>query len=117
MHYSRYFAWLSALILAIAFASFNLYLAILFAGLFLIGLADIIQTQRSILRNYPLTGHLRFLLEYIRPEIRQYFLRTMRRNYPSPEIKGLWFIADPKRITISEGLVQLSRCIAMKGSG
>ena len=76
MHYSRYFVWLSTFILAIAFAFFNLYLAILFAGLFLIGLVDIIQTQRSILRNYPLMGHLRFLLEYIRPEIRQYFFEN-----------------------------------------
>lgn len=82
MHYSRYFAWLSTLILAIAFVSFNLYLAILFAGLFLIGLADIIQTQRSILRNYPLIGHLRFLLEYIRPEIRQYFFENDEEKLP-----------------------------------
>ena len=82
MHYSRYFAWLSTSILAIAFAPFNLYLAILFAGLFLIGLADIIQTQRSILRNYPLLGHLRFLLEYIRPEIRQYFFENDEEKLP-----------------------------------
>jgi glutamate synthase domain-containing protein 2 len=82
MHYSRYFAWLSTFILAIAFASFNLYLAILFAVLFLIGLADIIQTQRSILRNYPLLGHLRFLLEYIRPEIRQYFFENDEEKLP-----------------------------------
>ena len=82
MRYSRYFAWLSTFILAIAFAPFNLYLAILFAGLFLIGLADIIQTQRSILRNYPLLGHLRFLLEYIRPEIRQYFFENDEEKLP-----------------------------------
>ncbi|MCM0028271.1 MAG: FMN-binding glutamate synthase family protein [Polynucleobacter sp.] len=82
MHYSRYFAWLSTFILAIAFTSFNLYLAILFAGLFLIGFADIIQTQRSILRNYPLIGHLRFLLEYIRPEIRQYFFENDEEKLP-----------------------------------
>ena len=82
MHYSRYFAWLSTFILAIAFAPFNLYLAILFAGLFLIGFTDIIQTQRSILRNYPLIGHLRFLLEYIRPEIRQYFFENDEEKLP-----------------------------------
>jgi glutamate synthase domain-containing protein 2 len=82
MHYSRYFAWLSTFILAIAFAPFNLYLAIFFAVLFLIGLADIIQTQRSILRNYPLLGHLRFLLEYIRPEIRQYFFENDEEKLP-----------------------------------
>jgi glutamate synthase domain-containing protein 2 len=82
MHYSRYFAWLSTFILAIAFAPFNLYLAIIFAVLFLIGLADIIQTQRSILRNYPLLGHLRFMLEYIRPEIRQYFFENDEEKLP-----------------------------------
>ena len=82
MHYSRYFAWLSTFIFAIAFAPFNLYLAILFSGLFLIGLTDIIQTQHSILRNYPLLGHLRFLLEYIRPEIRQYFFENDEEKLP-----------------------------------
>jgi glutamate synthase domain-containing protein 2 len=46
------------------------------AFLFLVGLGfrDIRQSQRSVLRNYPVIGHLRFLLEFIRPEIRQYFI-------------------------------------------
>ena len=39
-----------------------------------IGVYDLLQTRMSILRNYPVIGHLRFLLEYIRPEIRQYFI-------------------------------------------
>ena len=39
-----------------------------------VGLHDIFQTKRSILRNYPILAHLRFLFELIRPEIRQYFL-------------------------------------------
>ncbi|NBU19004.1 MAG: FMN-binding glutamate synthase family protein, partial [Betaproteobacteria bacterium] len=30
----------------------------------------------AILRNYPVIGHLRFMFEYIRPEIRQYFLES-----------------------------------------
>ncbi len=44
--------------------------------LFLVGLGfrDLHQSQRSVLRNYPVIGHLRFLLEFIRPEIRQYFI-------------------------------------------
>ncbi len=46
------------------------------AFLFLVGLGfrDTHQSQRSVLRNYPVIGHLRFLLEFIRPEIRQYFI-------------------------------------------
>ena len=41
-----------------------------------VGLHDIRQTKSSILRNYPVLGHLRFLLEYIRPEMRQYFIES-----------------------------------------
>ena len=32
------------------------------------------QTRHAVLRNYPVIGHLRFLLEFIRPEMRQYFI-------------------------------------------
>lgn len=38
-----------------------------------VGIHDVVQTKRSILRNYPITGHIRFMLESVRPEIRQYF--------------------------------------------
>ena len=41
-----------------------------------VGIRDIRQPHRAILRNYPVIGHLRFLLEYIRPEIRQYFIES-----------------------------------------
>ena len=42
----------------------------------LIGVYDLMQSRSSILRNYPVIGHLRFLLEFIRPEIRQYFIEN-----------------------------------------
>ena len=50
----------------------------LLAGLGLVGVGvhDIRQTKSSILRNYPVIGHLRFLMEYIRPEMRQYFIES-----------------------------------------
>ena len=41
-----------------------------------LGLRDLRQPRHAILRNYPIIGHLRFLLEYIRPEIRQYFFES-----------------------------------------
>ncbi|RKT98629.1 FMN-binding glutamate synthase family protein [Burkholderia sp. Nafp2/4-1b] len=40
----------------------------------LLGIYDLLQTRHAILRNYPIWGHLRFALEFIRPEIRQYFV-------------------------------------------
>ncbi|CAG4889539.1 FMN-binding glutamate synthase family protein [Paraburkholderia gardini] len=39
-----------------------------------LGIFDLTQERHAILRNYPLWGHFRFLFEFIRPEIRQYFV-------------------------------------------
>ena len=55
---------------------------LLFAGLTILGLRDLGQEQHAILRNYPISGHLRFLLEAVRPEIRQYFLETEKDGRP-----------------------------------
>ena len=41
-----------------------------------VGVHDLKQTRHAILRNYPVIGHLRFLFEFIRPEIRQYFIES-----------------------------------------
>jgi glutamate synthase domain-containing protein 2 len=46
------------------------------------GIRDSLQTRRAVLRNYPLIGHLRFLLEYMRPEIRQYFIESDSEALP-----------------------------------
>ncbi len=48
-------------------------LALLFAA---VGVHDVVQRRHSVLRNYPIIGHLRFLLETIRPELRQYFFES-----------------------------------------
>jgi glutamate synthase domain-containing protein 2 len=45
---------------------------------------DFFQTRHSILRNYPLTAHFRFMLEELRPEIRQYFLEPDTEGKPYP---------------------------------
>ena len=52
--------------------------------LFLAGLGwrDSRQQRHSVLRNYPLIGHFRFLLEFIRPEIRQYFIESDHEAAP-----------------------------------
>ncbi|MES2102147.1 MAG: FMN-binding glutamate synthase family protein, partial [Pseudomonadota bacterium] len=39
-----------------------------------LGFRDTHQTRHSVLRNYPVIGHFRFLLEFVRPEVRQYFI-------------------------------------------
>jgi len=47
-----------------------------------VGVYDLRQTKRSILRNYPIIGHLRFMLEFVRPEIRQYFIESDNEATP-----------------------------------
>jgi hypothetical protein len=54
-------------------------IALFFAGL---GTADLIQKRHAVLRNYPITAHLRFLLESIRPEMRQYFFEDEKHGTP-----------------------------------
>ncbi|MFD9083713.1 FMN-binding glutamate synthase family protein [Streptomyces erythrochromogenes] len=46
--------------------------------LLLTALHDVLQRRHSLLRNYPVLGHLRFALEALRPEIQQYFIE---RNF------------------------------------
>lgn len=46
------------------------------------GYHDLRQTRRAVLRNYPVIGHIRFLLEFIRPEIRQYFIESDNEAAP-----------------------------------
>ena len=61
----------------------------LIAALPLLGLAgrgvfDLFQRRHSILRNYPLLGHFRFLFESVRPEIQQYFIERDTDGTPYP---------------------------------
>jgi glutamate synthase domain-containing protein 2 len=56
--------------------------AIVFAALVAVGVHDMRQDRRAVLRNYPVIGHLRYLLEYVRPEIRQYFIESDNEAAP-----------------------------------
>jgi glutamate synthase domain-containing protein 2 len=60
---------------------------IIFALFSLLGLRDFFQTRHAILRNYPITAHLRFLFEKIRPEMRQYFFEDDKDGLPFPRDK------------------------------
>jgi len=46
------------------------------------GLADMLQTRQAVRRNFPLIGHMRYLLEQIRPEINQYFIESNHDGRP-----------------------------------
>ncbi len=48
------------------------------AGLAGLGARDVLQKRHALLRAYPVVGHLRYLLEGVRPEVQQYFIE---RNF------------------------------------
>lgn len=52
------------------------FVFVLSSALALLGIRDVQQRKSAVLRNYPIIGHFRFLLETIRPELRQYFLES-----------------------------------------
>ncbi|WOB08574.1 FMN-binding glutamate synthase family protein [Piscinibacter gummiphilus] len=84
----RYSAWLlcamGLLLSAFTWVGFGTsgVLVLVFALLLGLGLRDVLQTRHSVLRNYPVIGHLRFLLEFIRPEMRQYFIESDNEAAP-----------------------------------
>src|SRR5437660_2992742 len=55
---------------------------IIFGGLTLLGIRDLLQKSHAVLRNYPISAHMRFLLEEIRPEMRQYFFESEKDGMP-----------------------------------
>jgi len=48
----------------------------------LLGLYDLTLARHNVLRNYPVIGHLRYAMEFISPEIRQYFIETNESGRP-----------------------------------
>src|SRR5206468_9537949 len=76
-------------------------LAVLFGGLAALGTADLIQTRHAVLRNYPIAAHLRFLLESIRPEMRQYFFEDEKHGQP--------FSRDKRAIVYQRAKLQLDK--------
>ena len=58
--------------------------------LFLLGVWDVFHPRRAVLRNFPLIGHFRYLLELIRPEINQYFIESNTDGRPfSRELRSV----------------------------
>lgn len=81
------FIWLSVLlwplvIIASIYDSQDVPVAVVISLLFILGWYDMTQTKRSILRDYPVIGHLRYLLRAISPEIHQYFFESNTNGVP-----------------------------------
>lgn len=53
-----------------------LFLLLIVLPLIIMGLYDMYQSKKTIRKNFPLLGRMRYVLESIGPEIRQYFVET-----------------------------------------
>ncbi|NYT59585.1 FMN-binding glutamate synthase family protein [Alcaligenaceae bacterium] len=69
-------------ILGLAVNAWWLLPALVMAGLTALGYYDLHQTRHAIRRNYPIIGNLRFFFEFIRPEMRQYFIEDDTTELP-----------------------------------
>jgi len=69
-----------------------------FFGLFLLIIAifDIWQKKHAIVHNFPVVGHLRYLLEMIGPELRQYWVANDKEELPFNRSERSWIYATAK---------------------
>jgi glutamate synthase domain-containing protein 2 len=72
-------------------------------GLFIIAIRDILQRKHIISHNFPILGHVRYLLESIGPEMRQYFVANNREELPFNRIERGWIYASAKKENNYEG--------------
>ncbi|MHA7060126.1 FMN-binding glutamate synthase family protein [Aquimarina sp. M1] len=73
-------------------------------ALVLVALRDIFFNRKhTISHNYPVVGHLRYLLESIGPEMRQYFVANNREELPFNRIERGWVYASSKKENNYEG--------------
>ena len=71
--------------------------------LVLVAIRDVLQPKHSISHNFPIVGHLRFVLEKIGPELRQYLVANNREELPFNRIERGWIYASAKHENNYEG--------------
>lgn len=79
----RFFVFALVFVLTLVFAALGTFVAlpwlwglIVVLPFTLVGIYDLVQHEHNVLRNYPIIAHVRFLAEYIRHQVRQYFVES-----------------------------------------
>jgi glutamate synthase domain-containing protein 2 len=75
------------------------FLLLIFIPLILLGLYDMYQFKHTIRRNFPLLGRLRYLLEELGPEMRQYFIETDTEGKPFDRLQRNMVYQRSKKVT------------------
>ncbi|MGW5354775.1 FMN-binding glutamate synthase family protein [Streptomyces sp. NPDC004031] len=66
------------------------------AALALVAARDLVQKKHALLRNYPVVGHARYLLERLGPELRQYIVTSNEEERPFTRDQRTWVYASSK---------------------
>ena len=72
-------------------------LLVLVALLVLLAAYDLLQRKHAILRNFPIIGHFRYLLEAVGPELRQYIVTDNNEEKPFSRDDRRWVYATAKQ--------------------
>ncbi|WP_031069619.1 FMN-binding glutamate synthase family protein [Streptomyces sp. NRRL WC-3742] len=62
----------------------------------LLAARDLVQKKHALLRNFPVLGHARYLLETIGPELRQYIVTSNEEERPFSRDQRTWIYASAK---------------------
>ncbi|WP_327711057.1 FMN-binding glutamate synthase family protein [Streptomyces sp. NBC_00464] len=66
------------------------------AAVALVAARDLVQKKHALLRNFPVVGHARYLLEKIGPELRQYVVTSNEEERPFSRDQRTWIYASAK---------------------
>ncbi|MDP9458956.1 MAG: FMN-binding glutamate synthase family protein [Actinomycetota bacterium] len=67
------------------------------AALAAVAAHDLLQREHTLLRNFPVLGRARFLLESIGPELRQYLIASNNEERPFTRDQRRWVYASSKK--------------------
>ncbi len=91
-------------ILDIVIISFSAMLGLVIVGLILLWfIQDVTQKKHSVLRNYPVIGRLRFILENQGKYLRQYFFASDRDEMPFNRATRAWVYKSAKNTSSTVG--------------
>ena len=72
--------------------------------LILVGIYDVfIQSKHAVMHNYPIIGHMRYILEKIGPEMRQYWVAHDKEEMPFDRTERSWIYTTAKGINNYQG--------------
>jgi glutamate synthase domain-containing protein 2 len=72
-------------------------LIVIIAVLLIVAIHDVLQRRHAVLRNFPVIGHLRYLIEAIGPELRQYVVADNEEERPFSRDQRRWVYSTAKK--------------------